>query len=82
VQQKSGAWKRVFIGGEVGRKDYRFELDSGVAQPSVGRHEYTLKIEILGKSVLKGLHLRSCFSTTPWPLRILCQAAMLSRSRS
>jgi hypothetical protein len=61
VDQKSGGSKRLFVGGEPGRKEYRVEIDSVVAHASVGRHEYTVKIEIIGKTILKQMHLRSWF---------------------
>jgi len=61
VDRKAGGWKKVFDGGEVGRHEYRVEFDSAVAQASVGRHDYTLKIEIKGQAVLKRLHVRSWF---------------------
>ncbi|HEY7423813.1 MAG TPA: hypothetical protein VH682_06160 [Gemmataceae bacterium] len=61
VSQKSGAWKKVFSGGEAGRKEYRIDLDGAVAQASIGRYEYTLKIALKGKAVLHKLHARSWF---------------------
>jgi hypothetical protein len=61
VDQKSGGFQSVFRGGEAGRKTYRVDLDRAVAQPSVGRHDYRLKIAIKGKAVLHRLHLRSWF---------------------
>src|SRR5262249_25902620 len=61
VDQKAGDWKKALSATEVGRKVYAVDLDGSVAQPSVGRHEYTIKIDLKGKAVLHKLHLRSWF---------------------
>ena len=61
VSQKSGGWKKAFSGGEAGHKVYSIDLDKIMAQNSVGRYDYAVKIALKGKAVLNKLHVRSWF---------------------